>query len=145
MVTQSQLPLPITSTTTPLRFRLPPTSQQLPCTRLPHMLPAMFPHPPTTMLTHLMHLQVRPLYQLYSACFLSKIFMSPDCGGYCLLSFLPATPSFRSWNLRRAYGADKAPSTSPYTLLLKLLRSEYTVRCVSLGLEVPGYHHGCKP
>ena len=143
MATQSLLPLPITSTTTPLRFRLPPTSQQLPCTRLPHMLPAMFPHPPTTMLTHLMHLQVRPLYQLYSACFLSKIFMSPDCGGYCLLSFLPATPSFRSWNLRRAYGSDIALYATSQTIDIQVHRQ---VRLsVSLGSEVPGYHHGCKP
>ena len=68
--------------------------------------------------------------------------MTPRWGKYCSLSFLPATPSPLSRTLEGLFGLPLRPSRaldSPHVLLPDLQRDKETVRCATLGMEVPGH------
>ena len=73
--------------------------------------------------------------QLFSLSFLLK----PLVWEHYSLPFLPATPS---WTLEGLFELTRCPSgalDSPRALLLKLQGYKDTVRCTTLGKEVPGH------
>ena len=70
--------------------------------------------------------------------------MTPNLGGCCSLRYPLATPLSRRCTLEGIFELTRRPSRAlhlPRVLLLELQRNNYTVRCVALGVEVPGDHH----
>ena len=65
----------------------------------------------------------------------------PSSGKHYSLLFLPATPLSPSLTLEGLFELTRRPSrglNSPRALLPELQRNKDTVRCASLGAEVPG-------
>ena len=67
--------------------------------------------------------------------------MTPCRGECCSPPFLPASPLSSSQTLEGLFELTQRPSRaldSPPALLTELQRNKDTVRCVTLGVEVPG-------
>ena len=68
--------------------------------------------------------------------------MTPLSGKHFSLPFLPATPSSPSQTLEGLFELTRRPSRAldlPHALLPELQRFKDTIRCTTLGTEVPEY------
>ena len=69
--------------------------------------------------------------------------MAPSLGKHYSLPFLTATPSSLSRTHEGLFELTQRPSRaldSPRSLLPELQRYKDTVKCATLGAEVPGHH-----